>query len=279
MFGLAIAAAACRKGSLMEDAGALPTGKAGETGSDGPVGGAGGQSGAGGNDGGMTGVDGIGECTGGGSAVCPVGVAGPTEGVATGPCTTEGATCALFDCHGVATGNATCCQGQWWALAGNTCPGPLEPGDTFRCGNTSTTCIAGQSYCRSSNRGPAAGEAPSCQPLCPAGDCTCFCDNPTGCDFAPEDQDCEMDRCSCSTAFDPSGLPLRGGIAVVCTYAGTPSGACYPAEHADPACVGAAAVVYCTGTSTPVSGCTLLAEGAVAPACRTTESRAYCCEF
>src|SRR6478609_1273701 len=86
-FVLAIAAAACRKGSLMADAGAtLPMGRAGQSGLDGGVGHAGGRSGAGGNDDG--GATGLGQCTGGGAAVCtPAGVAGPTGGVVGGFCT------------------------------------------------------------------------------------------------------------------------------------------------------------------------------------------------
>jgi hypothetical protein len=283
-FVLAIAAAACRKESLIADAGAtLPMGRAGRPGSDdgGGRSGAGGlaaRGGAGGNDdGGATGLGGIGQCTGGGAAVCtPAGVAGPTGGVVGGFCTMEGATCALFDCHGVLTGNVTCCQGQWRALAGTACPGPLKPGDPFVCIGGSASCIAGQSYCYSFNKAPTPRGAPSCRPLCPAGDCSCFCDNPDGCDFAPADGDCEADRCNCSAAVDSSGVVLPGGVAVGCTYADTTSGNCYVA--AERPCSGITYAVYCTGPrATPPSGCTPLSDDVAAPACRATESHYYCC--
>lgn len=277
----------------MEDSGVtLPTGGAGRPGSGGAVGDAGGRSGAGGagglasrggaggDDGGVvTGIGGIGQCTGGGFAICtPAGVTGPTGAFAGSFCTTEGASCALFDCHGIATGNATCCQGQWRALAGTACPGPLKPGDPFVCYDSSTSCIAGQSYCYSVNEDPSPRGAPTCQPLCPAGDCSCFCDNPEGCEFAPADGDCEADFCSCYTTVDNSGVVLPGGVAVGCTYADTTPGTCYVAVAAERACSGITYTVYCTGArSSPPSGCTPLPDDVAAPACRTTESHYYCC--
>jgi len=200
MFGLAIAAAACRKGSLMDDAGVVLTGSAGRLGSDGAAGGGGRQTGA------------------------------------------------------------------------------LKPGDPFVCANGSTTCVAGQSYCSYANKGGQSGETTSCQPLCSAGDCTCFCESPDGCDFVPADLDCQTDTCTCMTAVDGAGLLLPGGIAVVCRY--TTPGACYPAIGADQACTGASYAAFCTGPNfNPRSGCTPMPDGVLAPACVMTEARYYCCSI
>ena len=160
---------------------------------------------------------------GGGASGCRD-MGGPCEGV----CSTEGATCSgqrWDDDAGCIQWSLICCNGQW-----NThnpafdpvCPGPLMPGDPFPCVNDrSVTCVAGESYCRHETEQPSNEQMTSCEPLCEAADCSCFCtpDDTGLCRFIPDDAaTASVSECGCFWTSSPTGPQQIGGVEVACTY-------------------------------------------------------------
>ena len=84
------------------------------------------------------------------------------------------------------------------------------------------SCVAGQSYCSVDTFEPTGNgygrTTTSCQPLCAANDCSCFCDNPDGCTFKPPGSPCALDTCNCRVGTISGGVPLPGTVEVGCTY-------------------------------------------------------------
>src|SRR5262249_52664390 len=145
------------------------------------------------------------------------------------------------------------------------------------CGTT-LSCAALQSYCLMSNPDRTSASSYSCQPICPAGDCTCFCDKPDGCTFKPAGSDCPADTCTCSTSTVGPGIPLPGAIQVQCNYLVRGSGACYSDPNAAGRCGGLSSAILCEGPAQNLgANCSLLPDSASTASC-DTEIHDYCCD-
>jgi len=247
-----------------------------------------------GDAGGQTGAGGA-----GGNHICSAGPTTCTPGVPlpipsgsfpAGNCSMEGASCEGFACHDWSGGynwKAVCCGGEW-RLPQNlewTCPPRLRAGDPFICwGDVGTSCAAGRSYCSVTNVGPS-GPANewlhSCQPLCAAGDCSCFCDRPEGCSFNPPGLDCPGAMCTCGAALDNAGQPLPGAVTVQCEV--PPDGTCGADPAADVNCAptGLPVAQYCAGPrgQPPLPGCMPLADSTDSGVTDTCafENHYWCC--
>jgi hypothetical protein len=95
-----------------------------------------------------------------------------------------------------------------------TCPVPRMPGTPFPCGDGGLTCTAGESACRTSFDQRTGATEHACSDLCPAADCSCYCevDSFGGCGFDPPDAESPEDGCTCG--------PDLGTVNVVCAYYG-----------------------------------------------------------
>jgi hypothetical protein len=265
----------------------------------------GGVSGGGVSGGGVSGGGASGGCMNGGGGVSDGGVSGnggtgtPMGGFGgrclpggngnlTGACTSEGSLCAGTVCHDEESGSSyasLCCNGQWLAInpdavlpdgGAPACPTSIGPGDPFPCGTAGLTCVAGQSYCLNRYAGNSPAEA-SCQPLCAAGDCSCFCASADGCTFDPPDKQCPQDTCTCGAAYDALGLPQAATVGVTCSYEFRPQLGCSRQTDYDNTCQafsGKAAYV-CWGTDTPCPSC-VRNSGVDGSSCGI-HSAAYCC--
>jgi len=208
------------------------------------------------------------------SAGVPVTSEPPSHG---SPCIVEGARCEgtrCYDARGEGPFVITCCGGQWLWDYDRACPTAPQPGDPFVCG-PDLDCAAYQTYCSVSNADDRTNWRTSCQPLCAAADCTCFCDNPEACEFQAPGSDCPGDRCTCSTL---AALPAGAGvIQVQCDYVVHDNGACTPNESLDGQCAGLKAIV-CEGPAFDRTGggCIQLPDLATNASCGT-EVHEYCC--
>jgi hypothetical protein len=131
---------------------------------------------------------------------------------------------------------ALCCDGEWKRITapadGGTpsCPEPVKPGDEFTCVGAEQSCVAAESACLEHTQAPAFASIWSCEPLCDAGDCSCFCDpdDSGACGFDPPDKVCPADFCYCDMAYDELGLPAAGTVAVRCAYDDPTAPECSP---------------------------------------------------
>jgi hypothetical protein len=274
----ALAIAACSKGRLMADAGAgagggeipIGTGQAGAGGADTETG----QAGAGGADAepGTGGVPGCVEHT-----LCTADAGAPPSGPSDGsPCSVEGARCSGFACLDASAGGAwvsTCCLGRWWPNT-DRCPVVPVPGTLFTF-KTGSTCVVGESYCLIANPDRTAVSVTTCEPLCAAGDCSCFCDHPAGCDFKPPGSNCPGDTCTCSTARGVEVGPVAGAINVECKFRVRGEPSCYFDGRLAGECPPGHRALSCTGPPAQGEACTPLPD-VIAGACGT-EVRYYCC--
>jgi hypothetical protein len=297
---LSIAAAGavgCGGSSGKPDGGGAAGGTVGSGGGGGASGAGGGRGGAGGDttDGGCgpASIPDAGSTGGSGSqtwcspsSTCGSGGAGQPP---TGPCTVDGSRCTGVFCPD-ARGYpwaAICCNGQWAniptsAAASAVCPKPPSPGDSFPCGTSGLTCVAGQTYCYERNDPTRLG-APSitsCEPLCTAGDCSCLCGRPAStCTFVPPDKVCASDTCFCAPARDPLGITLPGTVAVRCDFEFRPQPTCNRVCGYDLDCMryGPGGAAYaCWGAATPGGGCEPFSKIISGPSCGV-ESQYYCC--
>jgi hypothetical protein len=277
----ALAFAACSKGTLTPDGGAgAGAGGAGTIGT--------GQAGAGEGGAGEGAAAGTGEAGSGGAPGCtpasehtictPDAGAPPAAPFEGSPCTIEGARCEGFACRDPSSGSAwvsTCCAGRWRPSYVGTCPVPPATGEPFACG-TSVGCPVGQSYCSLSNEDRTRESFASCEPLCAAGDCTCFCDGAEGCTFRPPGSSCAGDTCRCSTITGASGLPVVGAIQVECRYVVPTAPSCYVDGRLSGECPPGQRAMSCTGPPALGTLCTPLPDAVVTGSCGT-EVRYYCC--
>ena len=262
--------AACSKGSLTPDAGSGVGGGSGTTGVGGRGGGAGGVTGTGGLDSCAHAPE-ITGCT-------PPGVTPPSGPDDRSSCSAEGAVCNgtfCYDFHGEATFVSACCAGKWWPGWAGPCPAVLQPGDPFPCGN-GPTCAAYQSYCSISNADRGPGHDLSCQPLCVAGDCSCFCDKPEGCDFDPPGSTCPADRCTCVINSAQPGIQMPGVIVVQCKYAIPGTAYCVQNPSLDSQCPAGNIGFICEASVADVGGCTRLPDSVVNASCGS-DVHEYCC--
>jgi hypothetical protein len=238
-----------------------------------------GQAGAGGQDGTD---DGTGTGTGGVTGciehtLCSAEAGAPPSGPFDGaPCGVEGARCSGFACLDASGGSAwvsTCCAGRWWPNT-DRCPVRPVPGTMFTC-LTGSSCVVGQSYCLIANPDRTAVSVTTCEPLCPAGDCSCFCDQPGGCDFTPPGSTCPGDICTCSLARGVEAGPLLGAINVECKYRVRGEPSCYFDGRLAGECPPGQRALSCTGPPAQGDACTPLPDTIVG-ACGT-EVRYYCC--
>jgi hypothetical protein len=196
----------------------------------------------------------------------------------------EGAFCDEASCTiGGQQFNSTllCCAGKWWdrSYGLRTCPTQPNPGDPFLCPSSdgsTVSCTAGQTYCAY----PPGGGAPSCKPLCTAGDCTCFCGQAGRCDFDPPDKVCPGDRCSCSQVGG-ADVALNGAFFVSCHYSPQTPGQCDFDPSADQSCAAAGLsgrALGCTGPRMASNGnCVALPDSYVTLTCGGTELHYWCC--
>ncbi len=205
----------------------------------------------------------------GGTMVCSAPLDGDCDGVSTsyapsGPCSTDGASCSgrtLFEENACGDWSAICCRGQWSALAPGAnpvCPDPLMPGDPFACGiDGSIECVAGESYCHFVTMQPTNDQAASCDVLCAAADCSCFCtpDDTGSCSFMPSDAPSTNGGCTCAWTWSQSGPRQPGGVAVDCTF--YPPSRCTRSPDWDSICAdaGRAEAHVCLAPDPPIPGC------------------------
>lgn len=252
-------------------------------GGQGGVVGSAGTTGAGGQGGtvGSTGQAGHGSCTHGPVVTNCSADAGalPTSPGLDAPCTVESARCQGTWCPDERNGEQPfveiCCNGRWRNYVGD-CPGPsIQPGDLFFC-NEGFQCTAGRTYCSYANAERTASYTEWCPSLCPAGDCSCFCDKPGGCDFNPPGSACPADICRCSI-LTASNISLPGAVEVRCDYLVSGSHSCFPDPSVDPQCGVGAHAVACAGPATQApAGCSTLPDAAVTASCGT-EIHEFCC--
>jgi len=166
-------------------------------------------------------------------------------GSLSGPCSEEGATCSGFACFDLRGGydfSAICCHGAWRVNQGGVVECPPDS-QTFQC-QQRAECTVGESYCRTSP-GPSPQDPleVSCEPLCKAGDCSCFCDPDDlgSCSFSP-DTSCPFDSCECS--IFKAGHTPPGSVVVNCNVDVEQSGTCGQATQFDAACADAGLGAY-----------------------------------
>ena len=216
--------------------------------------------------------------SGGSSAVCPSGEGAPAP---FGPCAAEGVVRSGWVCYAdgtVVNWTAICCSGVWENVAPSPDAGPiscptLRPGDRFACGSAGLTCVAGQTYCYERNDPDTKENLVSCEPLCAAGDCTCFCGDPVSCSFRPPDAICQSDWCRCEPPRASNSLLQPGGVHLSCSRDRAATQQC---THTADACNEDAGTVYrceTNGGSPPDSSCALRQYGLV---CDTLWIE-YCC--
>jgi hypothetical protein len=174
---------------------------------------------------GGTGLDDAGVPTGSGggsSPNCPSGEGAPAP---FGACDSAGMNRSGYVCYSdgtVVNWTVICCSGVWENVAHSpdavtiSCP-TLRPGDRFACGSTGLTCVAGESYCYERNDPDTKENLASCEPLCAAGDCTCFCADPLACTYRPPNATCMRDSCRCEPPRASNSLWQPGGVRVSCT--------------------------------------------------------------
>jgi hypothetical protein len=278
-----IAVVACSKGSLVMDAGAGTGGRAGTGGAaaEAGAGGTSGEAGAGGI-GGFAGTGGPAQCTAADERTTCTPDAGPPPSppFAESPCTVEGARCEGFACHDDFGGSAwvsTCCAGGWRPNYGGSCPPPVGPGDPFPCGSAGLTCATGQTYCSVANPDRSRDPVTSCQPICAAGDCTCFCGQAEGCNFRPAGSTCPADFCLCSTARTAAGIPLPGTVKVQCNYVFESTAGCNWDPSLDGQCPAGQKARFCIAPPFVLDGCTQLPDSVVTASCGPAEIHYYCC--
>lgn len=150
------------------------------------------------------------------------------------------------------------------------------PGDPFPCGlDGSTTCVAGESYCHFVTMQPVLVQTTSCDALCEAADCSCFCtpDETGGCAFTPPDAPSTNGGCTCNWIWSPNGPRQPGGVAVDCTF--YPPSRCTRSPEWDEVCADAGRVeaYVCLSPDPPIPGCelTLGIDGNSAVCCMTGE--------
>lgn len=188
-----------------------------------------------------------------------------------GACDFEGEIRSGFVCYDSRAGmnwTVICCAGQWQQFnsspdaSAGTCP-TLQPGDRFACGSTGLTCVAGQSYCYERNDPNTGANLASCEVLCTAGDCTCFCADPLICSFAPPNAVCLSDDCTCAPPRDSNSLPQLGAVHVACTLGRLPTLTCSPTGNTCNS--GTGTVSHCEGLGfvAPNSTCTLWQYGVI----------------
>ena len=201
----------------------------------------------------------------------------PEVPTAISPCSVEGASCEGTYCYdwGDRPFKTTCCAGRWRSDFAGPCPGPFPPGDPFVC-TADLSCTIGQTYCSSSNPDRTETRAQSCQPVCAAGDCSCFCDEAEGCDFRPPGSACPVDECHCRRVTAGPNIPVPGAVAVQCDYAPLDISVCYPDPNADARCGGLRYAVLCAGSDDLPADCTPLPESGETAACGFPV-RYYCC--
>lgn len=228
--------------------------------------------------GGVTGTGGFDTCVHQPISDCtPDGVTGPAGPDDRSACDAEGAICQgtfCYDMHGEGSFVSTCCAGKWWPGYAGSCATVLQPGDPFDCGN-SPPCAAYQTYCSIKSMDSGFSHTLSCQPICAAGDCSCFCNNPDGCDFAPPDSTCPADRCMCGMTKGGPGVAMPGAVVVQCNYIAPNIGDCIRNTDLDTQCAGGTGWV-CVGPAKDRVGCTALPDFATNASC-AGEVHEYCC--
>lgn len=230
---------------------------------------------------GGTGLDDAGVPTGSGgsSPVCPSGEGAPAP---FGPCDSAGVVRSGYVCFAdgtVVNWTVICCSGVWENVAPSPDAGPiscptLRPGDRFACGSTGLTCVAGASYCYERNDPDTKENLASCEPLCAAGDCTCFCADPVSCAFRPPDAICQRDWCRCEPPRASNSLLQPGGVHVSCSLDRASTEQC--ARAGDSCNADAGAIYHCEGQQSftaPNSTCVMRQYGIV---CDTTWTD-WCC--
>jgi hypothetical protein len=268
---VAMAVAAC--------SGALRAGDAGPAG----IGGAGGTSPDAATSTGGTAVDAAPATDHHAFDASPCGVGASSALPPTGACGTEGTVQNGRTCHdsySYSDWTVICCAGQWREVpplvpdAGQlTCPPPLRPGDRFPCGPDGLTCVAGETYCQESANDNVPGPPSfTCEKLCAAGDCSCFCGNLETCSFLAPNNVCSDDYCYCALTRDSQSVPQAGGIHTTCRYGRQPTMDCRATGET---CATAAEKKYhCEGVGPPdPNACVVVGLDAVCDAVAND----YCC--
>jgi hypothetical protein len=174
-----------------------------------------------------TGGAGLGDAgvmTGSGGSFPPCPASGEGTPAPFGACAPDGMVgsgCVRYSDGTVVNWTVICCSHVWEDVlppdAGPiSCP-TLRPGDRFPCGSTGLTCVAGASYCYERNDPDTKENLASCEPLCAAGDCTCFCTDPVSCTFRPPDAICQRDSCRCEPPRASNSLLQPGGVHLSCS--------------------------------------------------------------
>src|SRR5262245_58367644 len=208
---------------------------------------------------------------------CTDGVAPPRFDGLPETCAVEGARCQGYRCHDDRSGYSwtnVCCSGLW--RDASACPAPVHPGDPFACGGV--TCVGGESYCSHANESRTDDLSYSCRPLCAAGDCSCFCDNPEGCSFAPPGSTCPADTCQCGLATTAEVVPIPGSVGVTCSLLPASALGCFPDPSHDGQCDSASKAWLCSGPEGPSGFCAQLPDSVITAPCGTTLHE-YCCPF
>jgi hypothetical protein len=189
-----------------------------------------------------------------------------------GACSVEGDLLSGFQCGDElgdgSNWNTLCCDGEWNAIAlprdGSTptCA-PLAAGDDFPCGFDGLRCVVGESYCSETQENLTGlitnSTTYTCQPICPAGDCSCFCapDDMGQCDYDPLDKVCPADVCACFHGLTDIGLRDPGAVTLECTYDHPTSSECEREPDIDAACSATSpgSIAYLCEGAMPGFGC------------------------
>jgi hypothetical protein len=207
-------------------------------------------------------------------ATCTQGLVPPGSGGSPQTCAVEGGHCEGYSCNDSFGGYSwakVCCSGVWWN--GSACPAPVHPGAPFACGNVN--CVGGESYCSYANEDRGDHASYSCKPLCAARDCSCFCDEPEGCSFAPPGSACPADVCECGLATSAMGISIPGSVGVQCHFLPAGTIGCARAASLDGQCGSESDAWICSPISAG-SYCTQLPDSLAIASCGS-ELHAYCC--
>jgi hypothetical protein len=220
---------------------------------------------------------------------CTESTSAPIDGPPLGACPNPGEYCSgrlCYDDHSGANWEALCCDGQWLSISTDalgadggvpSCPKAIAPGDAFPCGNGGLTCVAGQTYCRTTSRAGSSQVEYSCEALCSAGDCSCLCPGGTPCNVDPPDKLCADDSCQCDVGRDSLGVRQPATTVLTCSYGPRPLYACVHSCVTDACAPPLSAVYRCEGAGPPSADCmpsfTTMVSG---PWCGA-QTTYYCC--